>query len=170
MTPSGLQFPPCPQGASASVRGGPAAASIVLSLPPAKNPMDLPSGDQNGNLALSVPTRGCAVREFRDRTHSCQLPLADRAANTRRRPSSEIAGAFRLLLKSNAAPSSGGIVVVTTRASGVSRKWRKLQAINSAPVSAQGRELGLLVAAAEMTHLGRACEPLAAARIPACRM
>jgi len=42
--------------------------------------MDLPSGDQNGTLALSVPTRGCAVREFRDR--SCQLPSADRAANT----------------------------------------------------------------------------------------
>ena len=70
ITPSGLQLPPCPMGAFASVSGGPPAASIVLSLPPAKNPMDLLSGDQNGNLAFSVPASGCAVREFKGRTHS----------------------------------------------------------------------------------------------------
>src|SRR5438876_10465739 len=106
ITPSGLQLPPCPRGASASVSAGPPEASIVLSLPLAKNPMYLLSGDQNGNLGFSVPASGCAAREFNGRVHSCILPSADRAPNTRRRPSGEIAGTFTLTLpKSNTVPS-----------------------------------------------------------------
>jgi len=43
-----VQVPPRPAAASASVSTGPPVASIRLSLPFAKKPMDLLSGDQNG--------------------------------------------------------------------------------------------------------------------------
>src|SRR5690349_20076638 len=44
-----------PEGASPTVNVGPPEASILLSLPPAKNPMYRLSGDQNGAIAPSVP-------------------------------------------------------------------------------------------------------------------
>ena len=40
--------------ASQTTRAEPPASGIVFSLPPAKKPIDLPSGDQNGALPSSV--------------------------------------------------------------------------------------------------------------------
>src|SRR5262245_64827221 len=64
--------------------------STRISLLPAKKPMELLSGDQNGYKALSVPASGCDVELSSDRSHSLEVP-SPAAANTRRRPSGEIA-------------------------------------------------------------------------------
>jgi hypothetical protein len=55
ITPSRLQVPPLPDGASASTVAGPPAIWTVFSLPSAKNPIDRLSGDQNGKMPPSVP-------------------------------------------------------------------------------------------------------------------
>ena len=54
MTPSLFHAPPRPVWASQSVCTGPPDKSSLFNLPSAKNPSDLPSGDQNGKLAPSV--------------------------------------------------------------------------------------------------------------------
>jgi hypothetical protein len=59
---SRLQLPPPPFGASHSTIGGPPAISTFFSLPPAKNPMNRLSGDQNGKDPPSVPGIGLAAR------------------------------------------------------------------------------------------------------------
>ena len=46
------------------LRGAYPIAGIGFSFPSAKNPMNLPSGDQNGFRAPSVLDRGCIVCEF----------------------------------------------------------------------------------------------------------
>jgi hypothetical protein len=48
MTPAGLQVPPLASGASAMSVTGPPIAAIFRNLPRAKNPIQRPSGDQNG--------------------------------------------------------------------------------------------------------------------------
>src|ERR1700739_1668832 len=63
MTPPRFQLPPRPDGASHSVCPPPPAMSSLLSFPSAKNPRDLPSGDQNGKLAPSVFPTLLASRE-----------------------------------------------------------------------------------------------------------
>ena len=55
-------------GWSASVTGGPPATAIFFKFPPAMNPTDRPSGDQNGNVAPSVPESLRASCEASDRT------------------------------------------------------------------------------------------------------
>src|SRR6266849_10004505 len=56
IVPSGFHAPPRPLGASHSTWTCPPDTSTFLSLPSAKNPIDLPSGDQNGKDAPCVPT------------------------------------------------------------------------------------------------------------------
>src|SRR5262249_53105039 len=63
MTLSLFHVPPRPPGASHNTVGTPPAIGTFISLPPAKNPMYLPSGDQNGNDAPSVPARARLVTE-----------------------------------------------------------------------------------------------------------
>ncbi len=87
ITPCGLQLAPPKEGTSASVRGGPPERSTVFSLPPALKPIERPSGDQKGSGPPRLPASGCAVVESSERIQSCGEPSADRAANTRRRPS-----------------------------------------------------------------------------------
>src|SRR5205085_11933617 len=52
--------PPTFRGLLQSVIGGPPEASIFLSLPSAKKPIDRLSGDQKGYAAPSVPFSDCA--------------------------------------------------------------------------------------------------------------
>ena len=67
---SPFQLPGAERVASQSVRAGPPDASIALSLPPATNARERPSGDQNGPEAPSVPDRlRCLAIE---RTHPQQ--------------------------------------------------------------------------------------------------
>ena len=89
MTPSRFQLPPRPSGASASTCGAPPVVSTVLSLPPAKNPTDRPSADQNGNAASSVPVSGCACIVSSERIHSCGTPRRGAATNASRPPSGD---------------------------------------------------------------------------------
>src|SRR4029077_16146330 len=91
MIPSRFQAPPRPVGASERVNGGPPEASIFLSLPPAKNPMNRLSGDQKGKPAPSVPARGCACNESRGRTHKSDFPSGLVATYANRPPSGESA-------------------------------------------------------------------------------
>src|SRR5687768_11474603 len=93
MVPVGLHAPPFPSGATQMKTGTPPAIATFISLPPAKNPSDLPSGDQNGCFAPSVPSITVASRESSDRTNrrGAELPLT--AVKARRRPTGETTGA-----------------------------------------------------------------------------
>ena len=73
--------------------GTPPAIATLISLPPAKNPSDLPSGDQNGCFAPSVPSITVASRESSDRTNRRGAELPVTAVKARRRPSGETIGA-----------------------------------------------------------------------------
>jgi hypothetical protein len=66
-----------PRGARAIVVVRPFLMSIVLRRPSAKKPSDLPSGDQNGIAAFSVPARGRAATPSRDRS---QIRLCSKVA------------------------------------------------------------------------------------------
>src|ERR1035437_2699613 len=57
ITPSRFHVPPRPLGASHNTWGRPPDTWTFLSLPSAKNPMSLPSGDQNGSDAPSVRSK-----------------------------------------------------------------------------------------------------------------
>ena len=72
ITPSRLQLPPLPSGASASTRGRPPVAATVRSLPSAKYATVRLSGDQNGNCAPAGPSPTRA----RARSNSWPLPRA----------------------------------------------------------------------------------------------
>ena len=69
IVPVGLHAPPFPSGASQMTTGTPPATATFISLPRAKNPSDVPSGDQNGCFAPSVPAMAVASRESSDRTN-----------------------------------------------------------------------------------------------------
>ena len=70
IVPSTPQVPPRGFAASASVCTAPPLASMILSLPSAKNPKLRLSGDQKGKLASSVPASGWAAVESKGRTQS----------------------------------------------------------------------------------------------------
>src|SRR5215813_6459431 len=78
MTPCGLQVPPRPKGASQRGSAGPPSTAIFFSFrsESEKKAIHRPSGDQNGNVALSVPSSACAVKLFSDRTQMREMPLA----------------------------------------------------------------------------------------------
>src|ERR1700674_633716 len=96
ITPSGLQEPPVTTaGASQSACGGPPAASIFFSFPPAANTRKRLSGDQKGkNVAPSVPGRTFAPNESRDRTQRKLRPSGPVAGKASFLPSGERAKAI----------------------------------------------------------------------------
>ena len=87
MTPPWPQLPPRGVGASQRTCTGPPAASIVLSFPPEKKPMDRLSEDQNGKTPRSVAGDADVMPLDTDWTHN--FP---EAPNTIRAPSGETAG------------------------------------------------------------------------------
>src|SRR5215471_5710157 len=109
---SGPQLPPRKSvTVSATTCTGPPAAGIFFSFPAAKNPIQRPSGDQNGSWASSVPANSFAPTCSMDRTQSIGLPPAVSALNTRARPSGERANLGMLTVVLNAAEKavfSGG--------------------------------------------------------------
>ena len=80
IVPSAFHAPPRVFiGASARACTSPPAMSIRFNWPPAKNPTDRLSGDQNGTdpfstATFSVPTNGVAVSESIGRSQSCVFP------------------------------------------------------------------------------------------------
>src|SRR5215831_12517854 len=96
MTPCALQAER-PLGCSASVTGGPPATAIFFKFPPATNPTNLPSGDQNGYEAPSVPESLRASSEPSDRMYrapaavsvSAKRLVASIATNATVRPSGD---------------------------------------------------------------------------------
>src|SRR5262249_51494921 len=94
---------------------GPPDTSILKSLSGArKNPIERPSGDQNGNDAPSVPSNGRAVSEFSGRIHSWRRPSAERAVNVNKRPSGEMTAGPTVRSKSKTVFSGGAISERTT--------------------------------------------------------
>ena len=89
MMPSLFHVPPSGRFAStsASVRTGPPPASTRFNLSPAKNPMDLPSPDQKGRRAPSVPARGLTLSPSIDRNQNCHGASEPPAAKTTAPPS-----------------------------------------------------------------------------------
>src|SRR4029450_8241315 len=90
MTPS-PHAPLMPGAASHNVTGGPLATAIFLSLPWAKNPTDRLSGDQNGDLAPSVPASACAASVSSDRVQTSVALDAFRATSATRWPPGDTA-------------------------------------------------------------------------------
>src|SRR5512138_695291 len=91
MTPSRLQVPPPGNGAAASTWGGPPDASIFFSLASAKNPRNRLSGDQNGNVAPSVPASDRGFKASSSRIQSDRLSSTVKPTNAIRLPSGETA-------------------------------------------------------------------------------
>ena len=83
MTPSELQLPSEPVGASQIFCAGPPVTSIFFSFPSAMKPRNRLSGDQKGRAVPSVPFKGCAARAFMERTQIRDLPSASTALNAR---------------------------------------------------------------------------------------
>src|SRR5215468_11149900 len=62
----------------------------VFNFPGVKKPMEVPSGDQNGSEAPSVPGIARAITESRDLNHSIIFPSAE-PTYVRKRPSCDSA-------------------------------------------------------------------------------
>src|SRR6266508_20559 len=92
ITPSALQEPSAPLGASQIFWAGPPETSIFLSFPSAKNPRKRLSGDQKGRVVPSVPASGCAEKAFNALIQIRVFPEASVALKARYRPSGEIRG------------------------------------------------------------------------------
>src|SRR5687768_9108782 len=92
MIPAAFHAPPRESGASASGTGAPPLNATFMSFPPAKYPIDFPSGDQNGWRAPSVPGIATASRDDSSRVNS-RRPEAAAPTNTRRAWSGETTGA-----------------------------------------------------------------------------
>jgi hypothetical protein len=86
--------PPKAVPVETQLRAGPPVTGISFSSPPAKKPTDRLSGDQNGSIAPSVPSRAMVSCENRSVRKSRRLPLS-RAAYTSKRPSGDISGPSR---------------------------------------------------------------------------
>ena len=92
ITPSGLQVPSEPVGASQIFVGGPPPTSIFLSFPPEKKARNRLSGDQKGRVVPSVPASGWATSALRGRIQIWFFPSVSVALNARVCPSGEIRG------------------------------------------------------------------------------
>src|SRR4029453_5540654 len=90
MVPSGPHAGPYRMTESAIVWTGPPARSTRLILLSAMNPIDRPSGDQNGWAACSVPGIGRASSWSRARTQRIAPVDSPVATNATSRPSGEI--------------------------------------------------------------------------------
>ena len=82
-----------------------------FSLPPLKKPIQRPSGDQNGRRAPSLPVMAWLSMASKRRSHSLNVPSADRAPNTRRLPSGDTA--MSIVPRGNRVPSGGGTTKLT---------------------------------------------------------
>src|SRR5512135_3939050 len=92
ITPSELQEPSAPVGASQTFCGGPPETSTFLSLPSAKKARNRESGDQKGRVVPSVPSSTRADRALRGRTQIRVLPEVSVALNAMERPSGDTRG------------------------------------------------------------------------------
>src|SRR5579863_2244015 len=81
IVPSGAHAAISAHGLSASVCRFPPFNSTVFNFPPAKNPSDRPSADQNGFAAPSVPGTAAASFAFSERVHSLIAPLLSITVN-----------------------------------------------------------------------------------------
>src|SRR4051812_44376342 len=116
MTPSAFQVPPRPLLAGASTCAGPPRRSIRFNWPPAKKPSVFPSGDQNGQVAPSVPASAEASTASTGRIQICETPLAPDATNASWRPSGDnasCAASTELWVPVNAPPAGGGTEAAT---------------------------------------------------------
>src|SRR5436309_164451 len=117
-----------------------------FNLPPARNPIQCPSGEKNGEAAFSVPARNKIREPSRERTASCGLPPDELARKTISVPSGEILG-------SSVAPRmASGPRSTLSRIKGRSGGFGALQkvqsdaanaaAITPATIQGSGRDLG----------------------------
>src|ERR1035437_5126622 len=93
MRPSRFHAPP-PAGSPAEhiVNGTSPSRPTFLNEPFAKNPIDCPSGDQNGSEPPSVPGIAAACNASNERSQSIRLPPGPIAENATWLPPGEIAG------------------------------------------------------------------------------
>src|ERR1700722_19319948 len=91
ITPRWLHDAPRPSGASQSICTGPPASATFFNFPAEKKPRDLPSGDQKGKDAGTIPSSFRAVPVVTSRTHNSKslLPPVRKASLE---PSGESAG------------------------------------------------------------------------------
>jgi len=80
---------PIPSRTSQIETGVPPGRSIRRSFPAAKNARERPSGDQNSDVAPSVPASGFASSSATPRIQARNGPAAPRAVNARRDPSGD---------------------------------------------------------------------------------
>src|SRR5215831_5210256 len=125
IAPSEFQAPPRPAGALASSCTKPLSMSSRFRLPFAKKPIERLSGDQNGNDAPSVFSRGRTDPESSDRSHNRDRP-SEVARNTIFCPSGEIA--------TDKGSDVDG-VVISTRISGAGAAGRFVHSIAAADPS-----------------------------------
>src|SRR5215470_8331282 len=113
MSPLLFHVPPRPcSTAHRSITEFPPTSTIFKALL-VKNPICLPSGDQNGYDAPSVPgSRVKAVRSS-ERTDKERVPVLSEPTTAMRLPSGEIAGAPKRPLKLRVIPSGGRIESTT---------------------------------------------------------
>src|SRR5215471_3469162 len=122
IVPPGPHVPPRPKEVSANACTDASFTSTDFSFVSAKNPRDLPSGDQKGNVAPSVPCMGRASTEFIGRTQIIVLPSAPVAVNASDVPSVEATGGPALSPARFSDIFSGGLITVRMeRAGGVGR-------------------------------------------------
>ncbi len=97
------RLPPRALEMLASARAGPPPRSIRCNRPSAKKPIDLPSGDQKGNVAPSVPATIRGSASSRRRTHTPAIDSASTPTNATERPSADSASVSTTLTLSGAA-------------------------------------------------------------------
>src|SRR5262245_1948774 len=103
--------PPRAFCASPKMMAGPPPAGIFFNFELAKNATNLPSGDQKGNAAPSVPSSRTAVAEFNDRIQILADSFSLRATNAAWLESGEIAGGpEKSPVKSNRLSVGAGIL------------------------------------------------------------
>src|ERR1051326_290672 len=112
MVLSGPQEAPRGLGADAMLVTGPPAAEILRIWPSAKNPRFLPSVDQKGNMALSVPVRRWGAKLLMLRTQiagmmSLWAPCATKAILV---PSGEITGGPAVSPRESRTVSAGAVI------------------------------------------------------------
>jgi hypothetical protein len=130
MIPSRFQEPPKPDGASHNATNPVPTASIRFSFPLAKNPIDFPSGDQNGCDAPSVPGSGCAERPSSGRTHKSLLPSADVATKASRLPSADTAIGLASRVEERKLEPSGGDIEDLTKFASAGLRVNNFHVIN----------------------------------------
>ena len=110
-----------PHRSTAWLSGGSPPTPTRLSLPFAKNPIDLLSGDQNGPTAPSVPPSRFAVSESSGRSQRNDV-LPTTATNARYRPSGDSASGFGPEPASCKEPNTGPRLIVAVSGTGMATR------------------------------------------------